>query len=261
MFYTETADTGYLVSFNPSTELFIYYSNTFCLYSQQRKLCKLMENFKVAYDETVRDATGNIIQFQYGDDGYDGVNIVRLKIPERLEPLNCYEYGYEDEMAIIREIDNLEKSQQYLEWWHSVHKEELVPCPVDVEALYERAKILSEKQRMKPLLNKIWKRCWEFICGIKNELFQHYLVMFLQMQRVLQLSDMFFDWFLKQIQDTYDRCFVAPGEMVGVLAGQSKCLFGFNYSICSFVGFDQPFLFFGFDFGSFTDICLFHRYQ
>ena len=36
-----------------------------------RRLANAMQDVRVEYDETVRDATGNIIQFKYGDDSLD----------------------------------------------------------------------------------------------------------------------------------------------------------------------------------------------
>lgn len=45
----KTADTGYM----------------------SRRLMKSMEDLSVQYDHTVRGATGNIIQFSYGEDGMD----------------------------------------------------------------------------------------------------------------------------------------------------------------------------------------------
>lgn len=36
-----------------------------------RRLSNAMQDLKVEYDETVRDATGNIVQFKYGEDGID----------------------------------------------------------------------------------------------------------------------------------------------------------------------------------------------
>lgn len=41
----------------------------------QRKLVKAMEDCKVSYDMTVRNANGNIIQFLYGEDGMDAIKI------------------------------------------------------------------------------------------------------------------------------------------------------------------------------------------
>ena len=37
----------------------------------QRKLIKAMEDLKTGYDLSVRNADGNIIQFIYGEDGFD----------------------------------------------------------------------------------------------------------------------------------------------------------------------------------------------
>lgn len=47
----------------------------------QRKLIKAMEDCKVNYDGTVRNAGGNIIQFLYGEDGMDSTKIELQKIP------------------------------------------------------------------------------------------------------------------------------------------------------------------------------------
>ncbi|EFC41982.1 RNA polymerase II largest subunit [Naegleria gruberi] len=41
----------------------------------QRRLVKAMEDVKVNYDGTVRDASGNIIQFLYGEDGMDPIKL------------------------------------------------------------------------------------------------------------------------------------------------------------------------------------------
>jgi DNA-directed RNA polymerase beta' subunit len=54
----KTAETGYL----------------------QRKLVKAMEDYKVYTDFTVRNATGNIIQFLYGEDGIESVKLERQNV-------------------------------------------------------------------------------------------------------------------------------------------------------------------------------------
>jgi DNA-directed RNA polymerase II subunit RPB1 len=41
----------------------------------QRRLIKAMEDVSVRYDGTVRDSTGNVVQFLYGEDGNDGSRI------------------------------------------------------------------------------------------------------------------------------------------------------------------------------------------
>jgi hypothetical protein len=59
----KTADTGYMM----------------------RRMVKSFENITVAYDETVRTASGIIVQFVYGDDGVDPCT-ARFARPRRIEP-------------------------------------------------------------------------------------------------------------------------------------------------------------------------------
>jgi DNA-directed RNA polymerase II subunit RPB1 len=46
----------------------------------QRRLVKSMEDLKVEYDGTVRDATGNIVQVSYGTDGYDSIKLEHVPL-------------------------------------------------------------------------------------------------------------------------------------------------------------------------------------
>jgi hypothetical protein len=39
----------------------------------QRRLCKTGEDVKIAYDGTVRNSLNQILQFEYGEDGFDGM--------------------------------------------------------------------------------------------------------------------------------------------------------------------------------------------
>tara|TARA_B110000914_G_scaffold170373_1_gene150993 strand:- start:818 stop:3112 length:2295 start_codon:yes stop_codon:yes gene_type:complete len=47
----------------------------------QRKLIKAMEDLKIATDYTVRNESGQIVQFLYGEDGFDPIHIERQTIP------------------------------------------------------------------------------------------------------------------------------------------------------------------------------------
>lgn len=47
----------------------------------QRRLVKAMEDAKIYYDQTVRNAAGTIIQFMYGEDGMEGTKIEQQIIP------------------------------------------------------------------------------------------------------------------------------------------------------------------------------------
>ena len=47
----------------------------------QRRLIKGLEDLKVEYDMTVRNNKGKIVQFAYGDDGFDSIRVENQKIP------------------------------------------------------------------------------------------------------------------------------------------------------------------------------------
>jgi len=44
----------------------------------QRKIVKVCEDIQIQYDQTVRDATGKIYQFSYGENGYDSTKTIRV---------------------------------------------------------------------------------------------------------------------------------------------------------------------------------------
>ena len=45
-----------------------------------RRLIKALEDVKILYDGTVRNASNNIVQFIYGDDGYDPIKLERVLV-------------------------------------------------------------------------------------------------------------------------------------------------------------------------------------
>ena len=46
----------------------------------QRRLIKALEDLTIAYDGTVRDANGTIVQMSYGIDGYDSIKLEHVPI-------------------------------------------------------------------------------------------------------------------------------------------------------------------------------------
>ena len=53
---------------------------------------KAMEDLKVNYDLSVRNADGNIIQFLYGEDGMDYIKIMNQKSLKNISICRCPEY-------------------------------------------------------------------------------------------------------------------------------------------------------------------------
>jgi len=70
----------------------------------QRKIVKVCEDIQIQYNQTVRDATGKIYQFAYGEDNFDPTKTIRVagnpascdisRIAERLN--TSFELGIED---------------------------------------------------------------------------------------------------------------------------------------------------------------------
>lgn len=82
----------------------------------QRKLIKAMEDLKVEYDGTVRDACGNIVQVTYGEDGFDSVKLEH--IPLRL--INKSDKQMDDDYLI--EVDDITKLFVTEETWTKIQK-------------------------------------------------------------------------------------------------------------------------------------------
>jgi DNA-directed RNA polymerase subunit A" len=67
----------------------------------QRRLIKAMEDNKVCYDGTVRNAANKIIQFTYGDDGFDTMRLEKQKLElmrhSDVEMVEKYQFDLENE--------------------------------------------------------------------------------------------------------------------------------------------------------------------
>ena len=80
----------------------------------QRKIVKVCEDIQVQYDQTVRDATGKIYQFVYGDDNYDPIKTIRvggtpspLDVSRLADRLNTsFELGIDDDDDTEPEISS-----------------------------------------------------------------------------------------------------------------------------------------------------------
>lgn len=66
----------------------------------QRRLVKALEDIRVCYDDTVRDAANNIVQYVYGMDGFDPVKLehipIRLLSIDNKEMEDTYQWSIDD---------------------------------------------------------------------------------------------------------------------------------------------------------------------
>ena len=203
-------------------------------FSFQRKLIKFMENVIVQYDKTVRNSYGNVIQFNYGDDGMTGTSceVQRIGISKLTNQQlhDIYEYNDSADLIIFKnEYEQLLSDREWL--LKNTNNEDNWQYPVDLQNLIVKAKerfpLLSDLQdspltfitKLKNLTDKLTE-----ISGNETLLFNILLRSKLSSRRVIedyQLSPNAFDWIMQQIETKFEMSSVNPGDSVGVFSGQS----------------------------------------
>jgi DNA-directed RNA polymerase II subunit RPB1 len=193
----------------------------------ERKMVKNLENIKVEYDGTVRNADGRIIQFVYGDDGCDGIHVehIRCNMPahdvvfwteeERRGLSPTLSTLYAEEEARLRGAALLlaphNNKEIYLlvdtaRVWARTHaplrKEEEEACASGEALLWVATLYRDLRQWSNPLL--------EAVVAVEYA-----------SKRVLAHSLVRLQEFSKQLLYEIQSHMVHPGEMVGVLSAQS----------------------------------------
>jgi DNA-directed RNA polymerase II subunit RPB1 len=199
-----------------------------------RKLTKGLESIRVCYgDASVRNATGAIVQFKYGYDGYDAMLIQKisllefLKTPRPLSTLQC------EETTTYSAYHN-----QLTGYSSRTLASTFLPC--DLPRLLRRAKARQldlpqvqqqdldlesnhlEPERTRLLVSNLIKDLGGLSCQ-ETFLFQAYIVFHLQYARFSAACPVYeARLYVTQVLLTrHYQALVSPGEMVGVVAAQS----------------------------------------
>ena len=200
----KTSDTGYL----------------------ERKIVKRLENVKVRYDGTVRDANDFIVQFTYGDDGYDATRLTRQRIPKRVEDLNVFDYQWQLE-ELVRTFQNRTRfAFEYMDAFKARHDTKVVSCPLDLGGILERCITNSKRLDIKRFkverdITYVASRLQACVGLFNNELLVHTIICFVQLRVFLTLERFWMQFFFDQVDFGMKQIKISPGEAVGVLAGQS----------------------------------------
>ena len=220
----------------------------------QRKLVKAMEDCKVGYDLSVRNASGTIIQFLYGEDGMDSTKIESQSLPI----LNCenvkteYSFTASEIKAILTPevFEQVKKEKAQWEPLMARHLEQLdqdrtflitklfngkvensIMYPVSLSRTIGIAKGLYSGPisdlNPKYVLEAIDMLCEKLHVNKHhrgNQLFQILLRSYLSPREVIikhKLCKAAFDYVVEQIQIKFYESLAHPSEMVGVIAAQS----------------------------------------
>jgi DNA-directed RNA polymerase II subunit RPB1 len=226
----------------------------------QRKLIKSMEDCKISYDLTVRNANGSIIQFLYGE---DGINAIKLE-SQSLGNFIDKNYGEMEEDFLLR-LDDIPKSLykkkifediiKNKEKWEKDCEEHFKEILIEKKYLIEevfrnqlensiltpisfKRLIINIKQKfmtkfmksdLKPdyvleKLNEINKTCIISKNNNGNKLFKLLANINLSPKQVIikhKLNMETFDYIIENIKLKFKKSIAHPSEMVGVVAAQS----------------------------------------
>lgn len=203
----------------------------------QRRLMKTMEDQHIEHDGTVRNVTGSIIQFQYGEDGIDTVCVEKQTCELMLMTLEDIYREYAltpaDVNPFLKEevtetpdlVDELIADRQMLHESVFRHrKSDSVEAPVNLKRLLDKyTNAYSTKTDLTPaaVVSALAAFMKEFP---NNRVFHALLRYYLAPKKAVvlhRLSQAMFDELMRDIRFRYIQSLVHAGEMVGALAAQS----------------------------------------
>jgi DNA-directed RNA polymerase II subunit RPB1 len=221
----------------------------------QRKIMKLMEDLKVNYDYSVRNASGAIIQFIYGDDGMDAtfvesqpLEIIKLNTEQIIKKFH-FTKTINWSTMLKKELINDTKSKEN----QKLYDESLF------QILEHKEYILNEIFKLREIENNIFypihiKRITSNICKFKSKLSDispgEIIELNNTLKSKLKITDIFennklihmlidihlhpkilieeyhiqkseYDLIITEIQKVFETSKISPGEMVGPIAAQS----------------------------------------
>jgi len=203
----------------------------------QRRLMKTMEDLHVAYDGTVRNVQGTVIQTRYGEDGIDPICVEMQPYPlvsSTLEqiyaefaytPLDVNPYMMEAVQEAPDLVDEILKDREMiLRCVFRGKSQDTVQAPVHFGRLLTKySNPYSVKTDLTPdyIIAEIAKFQTEFP---KNLLFHALLRYNLAPKKsilVHRLTKALFDEMMREVRYKYIQALVHPGEMVGAVGAQS----------------------------------------
>ncbi|EAY20967.1 RNA polymerase Rpb1, domain 2 family protein [Trichomonas vaginalis G3] len=172
----------------------------------QRRLMKSLEDLVIAYDQTVRMSDGTIVQFTYGDDGLDPLNLETTYFPVDLNRVS-QEYLFKFSQEPL--MDQIEARERIETLFNDIREEQqgrgLVRVP---EFLIDRL-----KKYIDDLLEKYIKANDQYI--------GEDLSMDSYIRATIPFTKSFLEEFVKFCMHRCEKSMAEPGMTVGAVAGQS----------------------------------------
>jgi DNA-directed RNA polymerase II subunit RPB1 len=227
----KTADTGYL----------------------QRKLIKAMEDCKISFDYTVRNASGSIVQFLYGEDGMDPIKIEAQSLP--YIDMDYAKIRSEYLLSSQDDLEGITKHTKFVEEPFKKHFDQIVAdrefmivnifkkrqnnsfmYPVSFSRIINNAKASMTRYGVDKATSDLSpKYVLDTINSLGDELFvspnnkgnifiQVLIRAYLSPKQVIvkhRFTKEVFDHMIQQVRHRFFDAIAHPSEMVGVVAAQS----------------------------------------
>lgn len=221
----------------------------------QRRLMKSLEDLNVKYDLTVRNEKGIVVQFCYGCDNFDPKKVEKQKFELILNSNKEFQKKYKwdnnqlksfDKNTIDKLNNEFKNLLQLRKYFRNLnyHIDDIVYVPINIYRIVKQSKKkfsidMNKKYKLEPnyILNKIkylTKNIIRLNCDNSypfNELNNYNLKLLrtlvqskLNTKIIINennLSLEAFDWVVNNIETSFYKSLVQPGESVGSIAAQS----------------------------------------
>lgn len=200
----------------------------------QRKFGKAMEDHCVYYDGSTRDTQRNIIQFQYGEDGFDGTYLeVQSVAPlfftdEAFDKHVQWEFVTQDELMLLH-MDRAEYQETLSKHTVTSVDRDKRALPVNIGRLWKRvedrrrtARDIGDTSIVHPLqvLYDVSALCSKHTVPLIRWWIRLQLCT-KQVCAVWRLTTTEWEWMVLHVTRSLERAHCPGGEMVGPLASQS----------------------------------------
>lgn len=189
----------------------------------QRRFMKALENFKVHWDGSVRNSGNQMVQFAYGDDGFD---------PMRVEKQIIDTYNYPNEMSyggISEEYKQILKDHYYLQEvdkWKDpgLQNSCYYMLPINVSRIVHNTKTLFGFPSRKVTQQEVYEAVSNLVDDIDNVMMKILIRCVLNSQKMVGIHKCTKDnleMITHEVRKQYGMVKAVAGESCGAIAAQS----------------------------------------
>ena len=189
----------------------------------ERRFIKALENIKIHWDGTVRNSDKVLIQFKYGDDGYDAMRVEKQQIHTYEYPTEELYGGIDEEYKQILEdhyfLQDLDKwkdpSLQGSSWYM---------LPINISRIIHNTKTLFGFPSRDVTVEEVYEAMQKLLKTIGNKMLQILIRSEMNSNKLVhrdKINKDNLDLIVHEIKKQYDMIHSIAGESVGAVAAQS----------------------------------------